>query len=313
MVRDDFEIDLAPNASPDGHRLALTTMRYKTGSLHSFEIVTVDIDGRNAERLTDIKWIDTNPVWSPDGERIAFFSDRGDPEGHRGHFRLYVMASDGSDVRNITPNIEVTLEPVVWSPNGNMLAFWGQEEINSDGNRTYNCALYSVGEGGSNLAEVSEVPCLERFQGRPRSQGVFLLPTWSPDNRHLAFVSWGEKREGLFIAAPDGSDVRKIADLPAASPLWLPFGSRIVYHKGDTLWAVSPDNPSRNWPVSSERVPASSYLSLSPNGTRIAAYHPIFGGAQKPWLQVISLDGTITPVVLQQDLEVLWTSENLSR
>ena len=315
-LNDAFEIDLAPNVSPNGGRIAYTTMRYRTGNLHSFEIVTSDLNGRDVQRLTDIEWLETNPVWSPDGTRIAFFSDRGDPEGHRGNFRLYVMNRDGSNVRSIAPATGVTLDPVVWSPNGEMLAFWGgQIESISDGRAVYACALYTVRADGSSLTNISGVPCLSNSSLGVYgvSGNVFLLPTWSPDSQRIAFVLWAEGQEGLFVATPEGSDVRKIADLPAASPLWLPVGSRIVYQKGDTLWAVSPDNPSRNWPVSSERVPASSYLSLSPNGNRIAAYHPIFGDAQKPWLQVISLDGTMTPVVLQQDLEALWASENLSR
>ncbi len=297
-ARDDFEIDVAPNVSPDGDRLAFTTMRYRTGSLHSFEIATVDIDGRNDERLTDIEWLDTNPVWSPDGERIAFFSDRGNPDGHRGHFHLYVMASDGANPQRVSPDGSANPAPAVWSPQGDTIAYWGTTPILSDGNLIYVCALLSVNADGSDFTLVSQVPCLRNSAQRAR-----LLPTWAPDGQRIAFISQGEGPEGLFVATRDGSDVRKIADLPAASPIWLPDGSSIVYLKDNTLWAVSPDDPSSTWEVSNELVRPSSYLTLSPDGSRIAVYNPGFRSAQHAWLKVIGLDGTATPVLLEKDFE----------
>ena len=56
------------------------------------------------------------PLWSPDGERIAFASERdGNPE-------LYVMNADGSAVTRLTYNDAADIFPA-WSPNGNKIAF----------------------------------------------------------------------------------------------------------------------------------------------------------------------------------------------
>ena len=57
----------------------------------STEIFTVDIDGQNLAQITDNKYWDLYPVWSPDGMRIAFLSKRADD------LDIYIMNVDGSN------------------------------------------------------------------------------------------------------------------------------------------------------------------------------------------------------------------------
>ena len=302
-AQDEFEIDLAPNVSPDGHQIAYTTMRYRTGNWHNFEIATADLNGRNDSRLTDIESLESNPVWSPDGTRIAFLSQGREPgENTCRRFKVYTMAADGTDERSVAPNTYVYYDPPVWSPDGERLAFWSGVTIVSAEDEIYSRTLFTVRADGSELTRVSEALFDWRYSGdeRPLSATTFSLPAWSPDSDRIAFVSESGGQGGLFVAAPDGSNVRKIIDPPANSPLWLPDGSTIVYNKGNTLWAVSPDNPSRNWEISSERVLRTSFLSLSPDGSRIAVYDPDF--RQDKRLMVISLDGTVTPDLLPPNL-----------
>lgn len=58
----------------------------------------MNADGSDLERLTNNPASDGLPVWSPNGSRIAFASDRD------GDFEIYTMASDGSDVKRVTNN-----------------------------------------------------------------------------------------------------------------------------------------------------------------------------------------------------------------
>jgi TolB protein len=74
-------------------------------------------DGSGVTKLTDNPASDSEPAWSPDGQKLAFTSDRdGDNE-------VYVMnAADGSGVTKLTDNPAFDSEPA-WSPDGQKLAF----------------------------------------------------------------------------------------------------------------------------------------------------------------------------------------------
>jgi len=82
-------------------------------------IFSVNSDGSNWQELTDDG---TQPVWSPDGSRIAYVSERdGNPE-------IYVMNADGSDQQRLTTNSFVDYQPS-WSPDGAQLAFASSEVL----------------------------------------------------------------------------------------------------------------------------------------------------------------------------------------
>jgi TolB protein len=105
--------------SPDGTRIAFTSYRDGFGRtcFHecgvSGEIYVLDVESGETERLTESKANDSAPAWSPDGNLIAFASDRSDPEAHENE--IYLMTAAGDDVRRITQNAIWDLEPA-WRP-----------------------------------------------------------------------------------------------------------------------------------------------------------------------------------------------------
>jgi Tol biopolymer transport system component len=90
-------------------------------------IWSMNPDGSSPTRLTDDKArtdrlpsfspvYDANPVWSPDGTKIAFISNRDYL------FSLYVMNADGNNARLVTDKLLEPWEPA-WSPDGGKIAF----------------------------------------------------------------------------------------------------------------------------------------------------------------------------------------------
>jgi TolB protein len=104
-----------PDWSPDGRRLAVASYRDRLGrtcfhecSLNS-EIYVVDADGGHLRRLTTSVANEASPTWSPDGERIAFVSDRSGRNDHE--LELYVVDARGGDPRRLTHNDVWDLDP----------------------------------------------------------------------------------------------------------------------------------------------------------------------------------------------------------
>ena len=108
-----------PHWSPDGSRIAFTAYRDRFGRtcFHecsmSGEIYVLEVESGQEKRLTRSKADDGSPAWSPDGNSIAFASDRSNPRAHE--YELYVMTASGEDVRRLTTNDVWDREPA-WRP-----------------------------------------------------------------------------------------------------------------------------------------------------------------------------------------------------
>ena len=260
---------------------------------HHYEIVVSIIDGTDAKRLTQNEELDNFPVWSPDGSRIAFVSDRR-PSG------LYTMSPDGSDVRLVSD--DASYNPPAWSPDGRRLAVvaWdGEVRI-----------VYTVGSDGSGQARISE---------------TLSPPSWSPGGRRVALVAPEGDGAALHTFAPDGSDPVRVAgivdDVPEnawiGSVSWSPDGSEILV--GPLIVRLDGSEPLKLLPLMSGSRNLRSNLdslrtSWSPDGSRIAVQaeqaEPRFNQEDfNPLLYTVDRDGT-NPRVLVMDVI---TSDGKSR
>jgi Tol biopolymer transport system component len=108
----------APTWSPDGTRIAYAkhVVSCAPVCVGTDSIWTVAPDGSDPRQLFTAPGDTNDPVWSPDGTKIAFESNTG------GDYDVYVMNADGSGVRDLTNHPALDASPA-WSPDGRRIAF----------------------------------------------------------------------------------------------------------------------------------------------------------------------------------------------
>ncbi len=134
-----------PAISPDGKTIVFT---YK-GDLYR-----VPAGGGNATQLTTHEAEDFMPVWSHDGKRIAFASDR------YGNFDIYVMPADGGEARRVT--FHSAHEYPYSFTNDDQSILFGSARMDAAGNRTFPTGsqpeLYKVPAAGGRVEQVLTTP-----------------------------------------------------------------------------------------------------------------------------------------------------------
>jgi len=146
------------------YRIAFMTNADPTGSTNSYDISVMNNDGSVTLLTKGNGFYDAFPVWSPDGQKIAFTSNRDGP------LNIYVMNQDG------TGGVRLTSTPApqqdrfpVWSPDGSKIVF--------ESNRTGGSEIYLMNADGSNVVQLTN------------NSGADNDPSFSPDGTRIVFAS----------------------------------------------------------------------------------------------------------------------------
>ena len=250
--------------SPDGSEIVFC---YKG------DIYKVSAQGGTAVQLTTQASYEANPVWSPDGEQIAFASDR------NGNFDLFIMSADGGAARRLTYHSASEI-PSTFTPDGKYVLFSASIQDPATSALFPTSAmteLYRVPVEGGNTEQVLGTPaewvCFDKagsnflYQDRKGfedewrkhhtssiARDIWLYDTQTGEHTNLTNRD-GEDRNPVY--APDGKSVYFLSERNG--------GSFNVY-------SFPLNAPQQVKPVTTFRTHPVRFLSVSDKGTLCYAY-----------------------------------------
>jgi Tol biopolymer transport system component/tRNA A-37 threonylcarbamoyl transferase component Bud32 len=220
VTKDD---GVQPQWSPNGRYIA-----YWAIDLDGHRALwTVRESGGPPSRITRDRFLDWNPVWSPDGAWLYFCSDRG---GSMGIWRIPMKESTG-EARGAPQPIRVPA------------SYPAHLSFSADGRHMAYAQLLTTGRVSAvRFDPVREVLVSEPKEIMQSFKGIS-RPALSPDGKWLAFNST-EQEEDLFVMGVDGSGLRQLTNGGQRNrgPRWSPDGKQIAFFStrsgGWDIWTV---------------------------------------------------------------------------
>jgi Tol biopolymer transport system component len=246
--------ELFPSLSPDGRSIL-----YAARISNNWDVFLQRVGGKNPTNLTADSAVDDNhPAFSPDGEQIAFQSDRNGGG-------IYLMGATGESVRRLT---DFGYHPA-WSPDGKEIVFASTWIARPESRFSANSQLWMVSIANG-----------ERRRLDIKGGGDATEPRWSPSGHRIAY--WGSgasSRRDIWTVAAAGGEAVPVTEDPAIdwNPVWSPDG-RYLYFSSDrggsmNLWRTPIDEQSGRVLGPPEAIttpsPDSAQISLSRDGRRL--------------------------------------------
>ncbi len=221
-------VSLSPRVSPDGTRLAFSSMTNSGWDILMYSLVL-----NRQVAFPHFGGTNLSPAWSPDGTKLAFSSSRtGDPE-------IYLVDSSGTSLKRLTSYKGPDVSPV-WNPKTGAQIAWVS-------GRTGLPQIYTMGSDGTNVQRLTDqgyavspawhpngqylaLSWIRHYgPGAPGAEDIYLMdvvskqwvqlthdggrndfPSWSPDGRHLVFQSSRSGSEQIWTMLADGTHVQQL-------------------------------------------------------------------------------------------------------
>lgn len=213
----------------------VTEIRYKADGVHHLLVgrgykhifvteVPAEAGAPHAGRqLTFGDWDDSGAAWSPDGQQIAFTSNRTPERDFNNHSDLWVVSTVAGEPRKLTATTGPAALPA-WSPDGATIAYLGHSNPEPFG-RYANSDVWMVAADGSaapqNLTEAFNHTFAGDVAGDLRSGLVAQPPLWAADGQSLYATAIERGTEHLFridVGGDTGESTRSDSGTDGAEP-----------------------------------------------------------------------------------------------
>ena len=208
-----------------GHNGRVTFMRQDNADLWQIWVANSHLGSQ--VQLTHLSADSGWPVWSPGGAKLAFDSDRADPNPGDSKVinDIFTMNPNGSGVAKLTDSKRFNGD-AGWSPDGSLIAF------DSDrGHRRGKLRIYVMNADGTHPRRITTLPA-----NLPAKAEGDASPRFSPNGKRLLFIRYrGEQNShdpsALYTVGMNGRGLRRVTPwgISAGDADWSPNGKRLVF------------------------------------------------------------------------------------
>jgi TolB protein len=223
------------------------------------DIVVVSRDGTQWRDLTNDKFFDRYPRWSPDGKRVAFASDRG------GRYEIWVLDADATNLRQLTFDSPGDTTFPLWSPDGTQILF----------RRSFVNSILDVNKPWSeqNLRLLPVPPDNQRF----------VVWDWSPDGKRVIGILSGPPSI-VACYSFETNQYEKLSEFAGESGggvMWLPDSARFVFFFANKLY-LGDVKTKRVRELFSNSENEIRSVDVSPDGKFL--YYSVYSSESDIWL-----------------------------
>jgi dipeptidyl aminopeptidase/acylaminoacyl peptidase len=309
MQPDDlYKIAMVEDAqiSPDGRRVACVVRRMsREADSYRCAIWVAAADGGDPVQFTFGAGQDRAPCWSPDGQWLAFLSDRAGEKA-----QLWLLPAAGGEAQRLTDQPEA-VERFAWSPHGDAIAFACRVPSHPSTTQAQTPESNNPAITKTKHAPARVIATL-RYKSNgdgfvhDRRRHIFAIsvdtgicqqltfgdfedadPAWSPDGASIAFSSARhaghelDSAADVFLVPAEGGEPTRLTSTlgPAAAPAFSPSGTSLAYLGHDDRHAGGARNTTI-WLVDREPSPATP-LDLGLDRTVIADMPPVWTAGEQ--------------------------------